>query len=354
MKMNYKRSVLIGMIILLLSAALAFPLVGGRVIYSAPRNTERALVTPPPGSTPTPTAFQPLAKTATYIPTAYPTSTPTPTPTRVPDVAKPSGPGRGADPIIQPEGQINIMILGSDQHSDSVGFRTDVMMLVTINKKDGTVSVTSFPRDLYVYIPGWTNQRLNTAFPLGGFKTLRQTLDHNFGVKPDYYVLVYLWSFKRIINDLGGITIQVPHTLCDNKWVDGSRHCIAAGRQHIYGQEALWYVRSRQTTSDFDRNKRQQQVVEAVMDRMFALNTITKIPQMYRTYQHTVTTNIPLKTVVSLIPTATKLKDKSRISQYYIDRSVVQSWVTPGGGQVLLPRYRPIREILKDALNSPY
>lgn len=352
--MKLKRSLLIIMIILLVSAALAFPLVGAQVIYSAPGEPQVDLLTPPAGSTPTPTAFLPLDNTATYIPTAYPTSTPTPTPTPVPDAAKPEGPGRGADPIIQPDDQINIMILGSDQHSNSAGFRTDVMMLVTINKKEGTVSVTSFPRDLYVYIPGWTNQRLNTAFPLGGFKTLRKTLDHNFGFKPDYYVLVYLWSFKRIVNDLGGITIHVPSTLCDNKWVDGSRHCIGAGRQHIYGQEALWYVRSRQTTSDFDRNKRQQQVVEAVMDRMFALNTISKIPQMYRTYQNSVTTNIPLKTVVSLIPTAAKLKDKSRINQYFIDRSAVQSWVTPGGGQVLLPRYRQIRNILKDALNSPY
>lgn len=352
--MNSKRRTqLLFFALLLIASLLAIPFIGGRVIYSAPPETKSALITAPPGSTATPTAFQPLASTPTYIPTAYPTSTPTLTPTPIPQQAKPSSPDRGADPIPQPEGQINVVILGSDQHSDRTGFRTDVIMLVTINKQEGTVSVTSFPRDLYVYIPGWTNQRINTAFPYGGFQTLSRTLEHNFGVKPDYYVLVYLWSFKRVINDLGGITLQVPQTLCDNKWVDGSRHCIYPGSQHLYGTEALWYVRSRQTTSDFDRNQRQQQVVEAVLDRAFALNTITKIPQMYRTYRNTVSTNIPLKTVVSLIPTITKLKDKSRIHQYFIGRSAVQSYRTSGGAAVLLPRYRKIRNILEEALNSP-
>lgn len=349
-----RRLQIIILILLLVASILAVPFLGTGVIYSAPPNTQISLVTAPPGSTPTPTAFPPLESTATYIPTAYPTSTPTSTPTNIPSKAKPEGLSKGADPIIQPDNQINIVLLGSDQHKDSSGFRTDVIMLVTINKDQGTVNVTSFPRDLYVYIPGWTQQRINTAFPYGGFKTLSRTLEHNFGVKPDYYVMVYLWSFKQIINDLNGITIHVPSTLCDNKWVDGSRHCVYPGNQHLYGTEALWYVRSRQTTSDFDRHVRQQQVVEAVLDKMLALNTISKIPQMYKTYRRSVSTDIDLQTVLSLVPVASKLKDKSRITQYYIDRSAVQSWVTSGGGQVLLPRYQKIRSILKDALNSPY
>jgi len=226
-------------------------------------------------------------------------------------------------------------------------------MLLTINTKLDTVSITSFPRDLYVFIPGWTNQRINTAFPRGGFKTLKNTFEYNFGIRPDYYVLVNLWIFERVINDLGGITINVPYTLCDNKWMGSKRHCIYAGQRHLYGQEALWYVRSRQTTSDFDRNRRQQQVVQAVFDRALALNTLRKIPKFYNTYVNNVRTNIPLKTVLSFVPTATKLKDSSRIRQYYIDRSATSSWVTPGGGQVLLPRSGKIRTILMEALNSP-
>ena len=69
-------------------------------------------------------------------------------------------------------------------------------MLVTVNTEEGTVNVTSFPRDLYVFIPTWTNQRINTAFAHGGFQLLQDTMLHNFGFKPDYFVLVNLYAFE--------------------------------------------------------------------------------------------------------------------------------------------------------------
>lgn len=346
------RSLILIIAIILLGTCVTFPLFGVRMIYSATPEPKRALITSPPGSTPTATAFQPFSPTATYIPTAYPTSTPTITPTPRPTQPTSRYPN-GRPPIAEPDGQVNIVILGSDQHANSSGFRTDVIILLTVNTKKDTVSITSFPRDLYVTIPGWTQQRINTAFPHGGFKALKNTFEFNFGFRPDYYVLVNLWFFERVINDLGGVYVHVPYTLCDNKWNGSQRHCVYPGRQHLYGKEALWYVRSRQTTSDFDRNRRQQQVLNAVFERALALNTLGKIPQFYNTYKHSVRTNIPLKTLLSFVPTATKLKDSSRIHQYYIDSSAVSSWVTSGGAHVLLPRYGKIRGILKQALNSP-
>lgn len=349
---KHKRFIILISVIVLLGMCVSFPLFGVRMISSAPPETEVPLITSPPGATPTATAFQPLNPTATYIPTAYPTSTPTITPTPRPTQPKSKYPN-GSRPIAQPEGQTNIVILGSDQHAHSSGFRTDVILLLTVNTTKHTVSLTSFPRDLYVYIPGWTHQRINTAFPHGGFKALKNTFEFNFGFRPDYYVLVNLWFFERVINDLGGIYINVPYTLCDNKWNGSQPHCVYPGRRLFYGKEALWYVRSRQTTSDFDRNRRQQQVVNAVFQKALALNTLSKAPKFYNTYKHSVRTNIPLKTVLSFVPTATKLKDSSRIHQYYIDRSAVSSWVSPGGAQVLLPRSGKIRNILKQALNSP-
>lgn len=345
------RFILLIVIFLLLGGCVAFPLFGVRLIYSATPESKSTLITSPPNSTPTATAFQPLPPTETYIPTAYPTSTPTLTPTPKPTKPTSKYPS-GSRPIPEPENQINIVILGSDQLAGSVGFRTDVIMLLTINKEKDTVSITSIPRDLYVYIPGWTSQRINTAFPHGGFPALKNTFEYNFGFRPDYYVLINFWFFERVINDLGGIYVQVPRTLCDDNW-HGKRHCIYPGRRHFYGEEALWYVRSRKTTSDFDRNRRQQLVLNAVFDRALALNTLGKIPKLYNTYRNSVSTNIPLKTVLSLVPTAAKLKDTSRIKQYYIDSSAVSSWVTPGGAHVLLPRPGKIRSIFIQALNSP-
>lgn len=350
--LKQKRTSILIAVILLLGSCVAVPFFGARLIYSATPEPKRALITAPPGSTPTATAFQPLSPTQTYIPTAYPTSTPTVTPTPKPTKPTSRYPS-GSRPIAQPEGQVNIVILGSDRHADWISFRTDVIMLLTVNTKENTVTLTSFPRDLYVYIPGWTTARINTAYPRGGFKTLKNTFEYNFGFRPDYYVVVNLWFFERIINDLGGIYVNVPYTLCDNKWMGSKHHCIYPGQRHLYGKEALWYVRSRQTTSDFDRHRRQQQVVQAVFERALALNTLGKIPKFYNTYKNNVNTNVPLKTVLSFAPTAAKLTDPSRIRQFYIDRSAVNSWVTPAGAQVLLPKPGRIRSILKQALNSP-
>ncbi len=128
-----------------------------------------------PDSTP----FQP-----TGLPTQVPTDAPLPTDTFEPlDLPEIVGPTE--IPINQQdaEGTVNILVIGSDYRPSS-GYRTDVMMLVSIHTDEGTVSVVSFPRDLYVTIPGWMDQRINTAFPHGGFSLLAETLSYNFGVKP--------------------------------------------------------------------------------------------------------------------------------------------------------------------------
>jgi len=332
--------ILLGLVIL------GLQLLGG---LSTSKPSSRSSI--PLDSTPTPTAFQPLESTPTYYPTDYPTPTITLTPTPVNVV--PVSNTKGVDPILQPDNQINILLLGSDQkYKGSIG-RTDTIILLTINKNEGTVSVTSFPRDLYVYIPRWTDQRINTAFAHGGFPLMQETMLHNFGFKPDYYVLVNLWAFEYFVNDLGGIYVNVPRTICDDKWGYGLSHCVYPGQQHFYAKEALWYVRSRVTTNDFDRNYRQQLVLSSILDRLISLDTLTKIPKLYDTYVNNVTTNLDLGTILSLSPTGLKLTDRSRISQYFITESIVTAWVTPSGAQVLLPNFQMIRKVLNKALNTP-
>ena len=346
-----KRILILIIGLVLLALVILVPMFGSSLTYSAAPKTRVALLEVPPGATPTSTAFQPLVSTEPYIPTDYPTPIPTimPQPERI----KPASNTQGVDPIPQPDGQINIVLLGSDQKfKGSIG-RTDTIILVTVNTKEDTISVTSFPRDLYVYIPKWTSQRINSAFAHGGFSSLQQTFLHNFGFKPDYYILINLRAFEYIINNLGGIYVNVPQTICDDNWNHGLSHCIYSGNQHFYGKEALWYVRSRMTTNDFNRNVRQQLVLNGILDRFFDLNTISKIPQLYNTYVNNVTTNLDLGTIVSLVSTAAKLSDKTRIKQYFVNQDSVRSWMTPGGAQVLLPNYKAIRRILKKALNSP-
>lgn len=302
----------------------------------------------PVNATTTATPFQPLAPTATYFPTPTPPP-PTPAPTQVGSYSNPNSLTTGLIP--QPKGQINILLLGSDQRFGSYGFRTDTIILVTINPATDSINITSFPRDLYVNIPGGSQNRINTAFGRGGFETMADTFEVNLGVRPDFYVLINFWSFVDLVDSLGGIDVNAAQPLSEHTargWFT-----IPAGINHMDGDTALYYSRSRYSTSDFDRNRRQQEIVQAILDKMLSLYTIAKIPELYRIYSENVTTNMNLSDVIPLIPVAARFTDTSRIKHYFIGRPQVTSWVTPGGAQVLLPNQAAVIEVMKQALNSP-
>lgn len=303
----------------------------------------------PANATATATPFQPLAPTATYLPTATPVP-PTPVPIQALGSFHSSNSLTGGL-IPQPKGQINILLLGSDQRLGSYGFRTDTILLVTINPAKNSINITSFPRDLYVNIPGGATNRINTAFARGGFETMADTFEVNLGVRPDFYVLINFWSFVDVVDSLGGIDVVASQPL--SEYTARGWYTVPAGVNHMDGDMALYYSRSRKSTSDFDRNRRQQEVVQGIIDKLLSLYTIAKIPELYRIYAANVETNVKLKDIIPLIPVAARFKDTSKIKHYYIGRAQVSNWVTPGGAQVLLPIQNAVIEVMKQALNSP-
>jgi LCP family protein required for cell wall assembly len=310
----------------------------------------------------TPTPFMPLAATATSSSPLFPTSTPrySPTPTlyAIPNTNGTTGyhPSSSsyvpapAPKIQQPSNQVNILILGSDKRAYTGGFRTDVILLVTVNFEQKTINLTSFPRDLYVYMPGYYQERINATQFKGGFQLTAATFEYNFGVRPDYYVLLEFSGFESIINMMGGIDVSVAQSLTDQR--DGyGYYTVNPGRVHMDGATALWYVRARYTTSDFDRTRRQQEVLLAVVDRMINLDMIPKIPQLYQQYQNTVKTDLALEDIVPLVPLAPEFLD-GNFGRYAIGREHVTSWVTSSGSAVLLPNTAAIQAVLKAALNA--
>ncbi len=320
------------------------------------------LVTVPPDATATATPFRPQALTATLLPTALPT--PTPEVTLSPGSGKAWGdyPGPIVWPAVeisppagllpQPEGQINIVLLGSDQRPYEGGFRTDTIILLTIDPARQSVHLTSFPRDLYVYIPGWTVQRINTAMAWGGFDALAQTFEYNFGVRPDHYVRINLFTFQNVVDSLGGIDVQVAVPLSDHR--DGyGMYSVPAGVVHMDGETALWYVRSRYTTSDFDRTRRQQEVLEAVFYRLLSLNAIQRAPELFAMYQQNVFTDLTLADIQPLLPLAKAVGQSGNIQSYYIGPQQVIPYTVPtSGAQVLLPVREAVLAVMRQALNS--
>ncbi|MDD5469074.1 MAG: LCP family protein [Anaerolineales bacterium] len=309
-------------------------------------DTPDSLFAAPPDATVTATPFQPLPPTPVITPAEIPTLTPVPTATATPYVI----PTELAEQI--PEevpGQKIILLLGADSRPGDTAFRTDTIIVLVLNPKQGTASLLSFPRDLYVNIPGWGTDRINTAFFRGGYKTLAATLQSNFGVKPDAYVLINFRSFKQIIDGLGGLDVRVGQPVRDRYprrgWIT-----VNKGLTHMNADMVLWYARTRKTTNDFARNRRQQEVLVALFEKLVSLDAIKQAPELYNKYKKAVTTNLTFGDMLGFIPLAIQLTDTTRIKRYYISPEMVWDYITPGGAMVLLPREDAIRGVVRKAL----
>jgi LCP family protein required for cell wall assembly len=265
-----------------------------------------------------------------------------------PDIAVPAPAGI----LSHPDDQVNILLLGSDQREGDTGFRTDTILLLTINPSQGSAKLISFPRDLYVYIPGYTVDRINTAYGWGGFEALAVTMEYNFGVRPDYYVLINFWSFIEVIDSIGGITVDIGRDLCDHR-DDFGEFCVSQGTMWMDGESALWYVRSRYTTSDLDRGRRQQEVIEATFHKLISLNGLTRAPELYEIYKDNVTTNIGFDTVARFIPLAAHLARTREISNYSIGADQVYNWINYNGAMVLVPMQEQVMEIMRQVISEP-
>lgn len=332
-------------ILLTLICALGFILISGFIASVRPSSANASAIGTQKvlNATPTATPFQPdqggqVVVPGEQQPNSDPASEPSPT----------------EKVYIKPEGQVNILLLGSDIRPNDGGFRTDVIMWVSINPRDEYVSIISFPRDLFVSIPGWGNNRINTAFQYGGFEMLADTFEANFGVRPDHYVLVDFNGFKTVINDLGGIDVYAAQNLSDTcaTWISASGYCSAGpGLVHMNGEVALWYARSRYSTSDIDRARRAQEVGEAIFRRLVSLDALVRAPELFNAYINYVKTDIGVTDVVGLLPFASKINENGDIRNYVVDYNYAYDWITSAGAQVLIPDYNAIESLMIEALS---
>lgn len=245
-----------------------------------------------------------------------------------------------------PSSTVNVVLLGSDEAPHRAGHRTDTIILVSLDKKTNKVTVLSIPRDLYVYVPGWRVDRINVADLFGGWEMVSQTIHYNFGIKPDYWVRVNFKGFEKAVNVLGGIEVQVGGWLTDE--CGGEIYKYSPGTYHMDGFTALCFVRMRKTTSDFDRLRRQQEVLQAVFRRVLTLDGITRIPDLYGEFKDHYEGNVGIGDILSLAPIAAKIASgDAEVGRYTLGRDVVTPWIVPySGASVLLPNREAIQELL--------
>ncbi|MBL8055521.1 MAG: LCP family protein [Anaerolineales bacterium] len=268
---------------------------------------------------------------------------------------------------------INILLLGRDTARDSASYRTDVMIVVSVNKAANSVTLLTLPRDLFVYIPGWTMNRLNTAaahgdsigYPGGGVALLEQTILYNLGIPLHGWARIDFGGFKQVIDILGGVEVPVSCAMQDWRLKDPydpnvdvqnadnwELYTVEPGLQAMDGDLALWYARSRKRSSDFDRSRRQHQVLRAMLEKGLQLNMLPKAPELYQQYVQIVDTDLGLGDVLQFVPLAAQL-DRARIKSRFIGRAQVWSWTTPAGAAVLLPDRAAIQELLAEAFQPP-
>ena len=170
----------------------------------------------------------------------------------------------------------NILCIGSDARSEIGGQRSDTMVLLSIDSAHHQLKMTSFLRDCYVYIPAkGYNAKLNAAFAWGGAKMLMDTIEYNFKVDIDDYLIIDFEGFKKLIDLMGGLDVDGV-TEAEAKYMRDVVKIIYCkeGKNHFTGAASLWYCRIRKLDDDFHRTERQRKVMNAIMKQALRRNPI--------------------------------------------------------------------------------
>ncbi|MFB3820100.1 MAG: LCP family protein [Candidatus Methylomirabilales bacterium] len=318
------------LVVLGLLGALGLALLGLSALAGLPAPAPPTAQPTPPAqaAAPLPPAVLPPARAP--VTPGRPTATPAPgrpTPTRTPLALQP--------------GDLNILLLGCDAPNPGGDWRTDTIVIVAIRPRAGFVAMFSVPRDLYVDIPGYGPSRINaadyrgevTGWPGGGPGLVADTLMANLGIPVHAYVRVDFQGLVRIIDTLGGITVDVDRTIYNTG--SGAVY-FAPGAQRMDGATALQYVRLRTGTNENDlgRTRRQQQVLLAMRDAALRPAMLLRLPALIDALSDAVDTDLTPAQVLSLVNLARRLPAGAYRTRTF-DTTMVSDWVTPSGGQVL-------------------
>lgn len=242
--------------------------------------------------------------------------------------------------LLQDSKVLNVMLFGEDnsKKTSSSGFGlSDTMIMMSIDNRHKKLKLTSFQRDTYLYIPGHGYNKLNASYTLGGAKLSVQTIEANYGIKVDRYAVVDFESFKKIIDTLGGIDIELTEDeilyINYQMYKNGQSSEYTTikdppGVVHIDGQEALWYARDRGLDQnedgneigidgdDWDRTSRQRNLLETVFNSMKSAD-LTQIISIVSSVGPLVTTNLKKDEITALVSHALTYLSYD-VEQYYV------------------------------------
>jgi len=287
-------------------------------------------------------------------------------------------------------GRVNILLLGRGGGNHDGPDLTDTMMLVSVDPVNHTSTMLSLPRDFWVNVPNQGVMKLNAAWETGefkylgkvapgstnpkairaGFNTVDQTVQDMLGVDIDYNVLVDFQAFQQAVDTVGGVSVNVPTDLVDPTmaWENNNNPVLAkAGLQDFTGKQALIYVRSRETTSDFARAQRQRSVLLALKSRVESLGTLSnpfKLSGLFSAFGNNVETDLSLSNANRLYTILRNISG-ANITSIDLDGGSVPGatpYVAGGnmnGQSIVLPKaglfnYGAIQQFVRGQLKDPY
>ncbi len=250
--------------------------------------------------------------------------------------------------------RVTVLLIGLDYRDWQSGegaSRSDTMILLTLDPLTKTAGMLSIPRDMWVAIPGFQHGKINTAYylgeayqlPGGGPGLAVKTVEQFLGVPINYYAQIDFGAFVKFIDELGGVKIDVPNKITVDLLGSGSstKKTLQPGVQVLPGEWALAYARNRYTEGgDFDRAKRQQQVILGIRDRILSLDMlptlIQKAPSLYQQLSSGVHTNLTLDQVAKLALLAKDVPADS-IKQGVLGEKYVLFGTSPDGLSIVIP-----------------
>jgi LCP family protein required for cell wall assembly len=277
----------------------------------------------------------------------------------------PGNPTDGAAPSAVNIPPVNVLLLGTDARPQEGEIsNTDTMILLTFDPQNQTAGMLSLPRDLWVPIPGFGYEtKINTAYALGeeygyaggGAQLAKDTVSSFIGQPVQYYAKVNFNGFVELVNLIGGVDVVVPFTIHDDKYPTDDYQVMTfyleAGTQHLDGETALKYVRTRNVDDDYGRASRQQQVIRAVVDKVLRAEMLPtllpKLPRLLYTMRSSIETDIPmaLQLEIANYMNSTALRE---VRQLVLDSRYGEETYSEEGAWIL----RPDRTLVRSALGN--
>lgn len=274
------------------------------------------------------------------------------------------------------DGRINILIFGMGGQGHPGGQLADTIIVASFNPNDKTLALLSIPRDLYVPIERHGSGKINSAYATGvtsksedgGSELLKKTVSNILDIPIHYYVKADFSGFTKLVDNLGGVDVNVEKAISDpyypdEKMIGYSPFNISAGEHHLDGKTALKYARSRETTSDFDRSRRQQQLIVAIRNKALSAGVLLnpkKLSDIINVLGNHLRTDMQLPEIQRFFELIKDL-DAAKITTKVLDNGDGGLLVNSSnlGGYYLVPKagvnnFKEIQQFVHQYFSDPY